>query len=91
MLSTLDTPYEISEPLPPIFGSHLCRRTKPVFLSKSLPNLATISWVTVTEEDRLQEQADEALDYLYDLEITNFYHESKERAAARRGSEDNNC
>ena len=85
-LSTIDVPYQITEPLPPIFGSQLCNRTRPVFLTKSLPNLANILWVTRTDEEKLQEQADEALDYLYDLEIMNYYKEAKEKSAVQRRS-----
>ena len=88
-LSTIDTPYTVSEQLPPIFGSQLCRLSKSVFLSKSVPDLATITWVTQTEEDKQQEEAEDALNYMYNLEIAKFYSEAKEKAAARRRLEDN--
>ena len=52
---TIDTPYNVTDSLPPIFGSQLCLRTKPVFLSKSLPDLSKVSWVLRTEEDVLGE------------------------------------
>ena len=83
-VTTTDIPYAITEPLPPIFGSDLCYRTKPVFLSKCLPNLSQVLWVSHTEEDDLGDRADEALDYLYDREILTFYEEAKKKAAARR-------
>ena len=76
--------YCLSEQLPPIFGSHLCKYTKAIFLSKSLPDLSTITWVSRTDEDTLQELADQALDYLYDCEISNFYEEAKEKAKVVR-------
>ena len=82
--STIDTPYNISEPLPPIFGSDLCYRSKPVFLSKSHPDLSQVLWVTRTEEDTLREEAEQALNYLYDLEVANFYENAKREAVQRR-------
>ena len=86
--STIDTPYQITDSLPPIFGSKLCWTSKSVFLSKSLPMLNQISWVTETEEDILRERADEALDYLYDMEIASFYEEAKKKAASLRNCKD---
>ena len=51
---TIDMPYYIDEPLPPIFGSQLCVQSKPVFMSSSLPNINTMVLVHVTEEDKIQ-------------------------------------
>ena len=62
--TTVDTPYTIAEPLPPIFGSDLCYQTKPGFFTKSLPDLSKASWFSRTEEYILLDQADEALDHL---------------------------
>ena len=83
-ISTIDTPYSISEPLPPIFGSDLCYRSKSVFLSKSQPDLSQVLWVTRTKEDTLQEEAEQALDYLYDLEVATFYEDARRKAIQRR-------
>ena len=63
---TIDTPYCGTAPLPPIFNSKLCIQTKPVYLSKSCPDLRMIVWVTMIEEDLFQEAAEEALNDLYD-------------------------
>ena len=80
----IDIPYLITDPLPQIFGSQLCRKTKPIFLSKSVPDLSQICWVSRTEDEILQAKTDEALDYLYDLEVTNFYEEARKKAADAR-------
>ena len=53
-----------------------------LFLSKSLPDLSKVSWVLRTEEYVLGELADEALDYLYDSEISKFYEDAKKKAIA---------
>ena len=84
---TIDVPYSVTDPLPPIFASKLCLRTRPVFLSKSLPDLIQLSWVSVTEEDILREQADEALDILYDREIASYYEEVYKEACDRKGKD----
>ena len=59
--STIDTPYLITEALPPIFGSHLCLQSKSVHRAKSLPDLAHNSWVANTEEDVIREKAEQVL------------------------------
>ena len=46
-----DVPYLVTEPLPPIFGSQLCYRSKSISLAKSMPNLSVLSWVKVTEDN----------------------------------------
>ena len=79
--STVDTPHLITDPLPPIFGSQLCKKSKSVFLYKSLPDLSFLSWVSFTEDDLLRDQAEKALNWLYDREIENFYLDARERAA----------
>ena len=53
----VDIPYLITDPRHPIFGSQLCRKTKPIFLSKSVPDLSQICWVSRTEDEILQEKA----------------------------------
>ena len=57
----VDTPYSITEALPPIFGSKLCVQTKPGFFTKSLPNLSSIVTVADTEEELILEAAENAL------------------------------
>ena len=57
----VDTPYSITEALPPIFGSKLCVQTKPGLFTKSLPNLSSIVTVADTEEELILEAAENAL------------------------------
>ena len=82
--STVDIPYDVKEPLPPIVASKLCKKTKPVFLSRSLPDLSLVTWVAVTEEDTILESAEEALSEMYEREITEFYHNAKKDAGEAR-------
>ena len=79
-LATVDIPYSLDDPLPPIFGYNLCHVTKPVFLSKSVPDLSKVFWVLKTEDDILKEIAEEALNEQYDQEIVTFYDEAKKLA-----------
>ena len=59
---TLDIPYLVTDALPPIFGSKLCHKSKAInFMSLSLPNLSTVSWVKLTEEDILEDAAEQAM------------------------------
>ena len=59
---TPDTPYLVTDALPPIFGSKLCHRSKAInFFARSLPNLSTLTCVRVMEEDILVEEAEQAL------------------------------
>ena len=64
--NTIDTPYAITDKLPPIFGSKLCTLTRPVFISNSVPNLATLEQVEVNEDDLTRDAAEEALSCVYD-------------------------
>ena len=82
--STIDVPYSGSDPLPPIFGSSLCRSSKPLFLSNSLPDLAQTSWLLTSEDETLQESADQALSDVYDREIIAFYAQAVKEASAAR-------
>ena len=82
--SVVDIPYRVTDPLPPIFGSKFCHQTKRIFLSKSLPDLNSVCWVSTTEDDMLRDKADEALDYLYDMEVVTFYEIAKREAAEER-------
>ena len=75
----------ITDALPPIFGSKLCHRSKAVkFFSRSLPNLSTISWVRVTEEDIQENEAEQALNNQYDRQVDEFYIDAKKKAEAVR-------
>ena len=86
-VQSLDTPYLVTDVLPPIFGSQLCRTTKPIHnrnFSRSLPNMSTISWVRITEEDILEDEAAQALNDQYDRHIQEFYKDAKQKAEAVR-------
>ena len=79
------TPYLVTDALPPIFGSKLCHRSKTInFISRSLPNLSTLTWVRVTEEDILVEEAEQALNNQYDRQVEEFYIDAKKKAEAVR-------
>ena len=83
---TPDTPYTVTDALPPIFGSKLCHNSKAINLfSRSIPNLSTLTWVRVTEEDNiLVEEAEQALNSQYDRQIDEFYIDAKKKAKAVR-------
>ena len=58
-LMNQDIPYRVTQPLPPIFGSQLCHFSKRInHISNSFPNLSTITWVTVTKEDQIRDEAE---------------------------------
>ena len=75
-----DIPYEIEKPLPPIFSSSLVHRSKSVFLSRSHPNLASIRWREITEEELIEQEIDEIEMQNYDKEISDFYEEAAEKS-----------
>ena len=80
-----EVPYLVTTSLPPIFGSQLCRISKPInYLSRSLPDMDTLSWVKVTEEDNVLNAAEEALNEQYDKEVEDYYKEAKIQAEAVR-------
>ena len=79
-----DIPYIITSPLPPIFNSHLCHQSKRLHLSNSLPNLHTIGWITVVPEDKIRDEAEQALSDQYDRQVRDFYDEAKDQAKALR-------
>ena len=83
-ISTIDTPYSVSDPLPPIFGAKVCKRTKLPFISKSLPDISTVTLVDLSEEELIRDAAEEALNLAYDREIANFYDEARGQAARIR-------
>ena len=81
---TIDTPYNVEDPLPPIFSSQLCYPTKPIFLSRSSPDVSKLIWVSTSEEEKIRDLADAALDEMYDQEVKEFYLEARRKAAADR-------
>ena len=50
-------------------------------MARSVPNLAHLHWVSMTPVETSQEEADKALDYLYDRDIELFYEEERREAA----------
>ena len=89
--SNPDTPYRITDPLPPIFSSQLCHQSPRIhLLTKSLPNVNTIDWVTITPEEALRDEAEEALSQHHDDQISYFYKEATERARAKKKELNNN-
>ena len=82
--SSIDIPYCVQDPLPPIFSSQLCWKTKPIHLTNSVPNLTQLLWVSKTEDEMILEEAEQALGDLYDHQIASFYEEAKLKAAAAR-------
>ena len=86
-----DIPYRITAPLPPIFNSQLCYQSKQIpYLSRSLPNLSTVNWVMITEDDILQDEAEQALCDQYDRQILEYYDEAREKTRAVRQVFDEN-
>ena len=89
---TPDVPFLISEPLPPIFGSQLCKISKTIHhLSSSLPDLSTLTWVKFTEEEIIADEAEQALNAQHDREVSDFYEEAKKTAENLRGIFEENC
>ena len=86
-----DLPYLVTEPLPPIFGSQLVQKSKIQHMTRSMPDLATVNWIEVTEEDSILEAAEEALNEQYDRQVERFYKDAKAKTAALREVFDENC
>ena len=82
--NTIDTPYTVTDDLPPIFGSKCCIISKRPFISNSLPNLSTVLMVNVSEDDMIRDAAEEALSLQYDREIEKFYDDARARASGLR-------
>ena len=80
-----DIPYEVNCPLPPIFSSQLCLKSRRIFLSDSLPNLDSVCWSKPDED--FTEEAEEALNDQYDRQIREFYEDERDRVHAARVSE----
>ena len=86
-----DIPYSITSPLPPIFSSQLFHHSKRIhFLSNSLPNLSTITWVRVTEEDEIRDEAEQALCDQYDRQVRAYYDDAQDKAEVVRQVYDEN-
>jgi hypothetical protein len=78
---TQDIPYKVTAYLPPIFNSQLCYQSKRItYLSRSLNNLSTVNWFMYTEDDILQDEAEQALCDQYDRQSTENYEEAREKA-----------
>ena len=75
-----DIPYQITSPLPPIFSSELCYRSRPIFFSNSLPNLARMTQFLPTSD--FNEEAEEALSEQHDRQVREFYLDERERVRA---------
>ena len=80
-----DIPYQITYPLPPIFSSELCYKSRPIFLSDSLPNLASISQFKPSYA--FAEEAEIALSEQYDRQVKEFYEDERDRVRAARAGE----
>ena len=90
-IQSLDVPYLVTDILPPIFGSQLCRRSKTInFISRSLPNLSTLTWVKFTDEDILEDEAEQALNDQYDRQVEEFFEDAKKKSEALRQVYDEN-
>ena len=75
-----DIPYHISAQLPPIFSSKLCNITPRIkYLSRSLPNLDTILWVTPDTS-----YVDEFLSQQHENMVKQVYISRREQAQARK-------
>ena len=81
---TIGTSYKLGDPLPPIFSSQPCYQTKPIFLSRSSPDVSKLTWVSTSGEEKLRDLADAVLDEIYDQEVKEFYREARRKAAADR-------
>ena len=75
-----EIPYKIEAPLPPIFSSSLVFKSRPVFFTRSHPNLSKIRWRNVTEEEIIDDEIDAIEMEKYDNEIEDFYKEAAEKS-----------
>ena len=75
-----DIPYRIDTPLPPIFSSSLVHRSKPGFIARSHPNLATIRWRENSEDDMIIQEIEDIEMQRYDQEIQDFFEEATEKS-----------
>ena len=82
-------PYSVTLPLPPIFNSDLCLYSPRIrTLSISLPKLDSMCWVKTTPEDKLRDEAEEALNDKYDGEVRQFYLTERDRV---KSGDQNQC
>ena len=79
-----DLPYQIDSPLPPIFSSSLVHKSKSLFLKRSHPDLTSIRWVNITDEDVIEQEIEEIEMNNYDTEIREFFQESAEKSRKLR-------
>ena len=64
----------------PIFSSKLRFPSPRIkYLTRSLPNLDTVQLVDTTEDERIRDEAQEALVEHYDNQVKQFYLDRKER------------
>ena len=79
-----EIPYKIEAPLPPIFSSSLVFKSRPVFWTRSHPNLSKIRWRNVTEEEIIDDEIEAIEMEKYEHEIEDFYKEAAEKSRALR-------
>ena len=78
-----DIPYHISAQLPPIFSSKLCNINPRIkYLSRSLPNLDTILWVS--PDTSYVDEAEEFLSQQHENMVKQLYISRREQAQARK-------
>ena len=83
--SNPDVLYLVTDPLPPIFSSQLCYKSRTIhFLSRSMPKLNSILWCP--PEDGYLDSAEEFPAEQYDREIQEFYLEAREQARVKHGA-----
>ena len=80
--SSVDTPYLVDEPIPPIFGSKLCVKTRPHFMSKSLPDISTLTFMATSDDNAICDEDEKVLS-LQD-ELTIYYDEARMTAVVRK-------
>ena len=79
-IKQLQSSYNVTSPLPPIFSSQLCFSTPPIhFLSRSLPRLDTIKWCQ--PEEYMVDDADEYMNNQFEQDLKDFYIEARENEA----------
>ena len=81
-----DIPYQLTSPLPPLFGSKLCYYSRHFkTMSSSLPDLWNVEYTTT---DDMLDAAEDALAEEYEKEVDDFYLEEKERV--KKSKEESN-
>ena len=77
-----EIPYEVTSPLPPIFGNQLCWKSRLFHFSKSLPSLDKLCWCKPDYD--FTDEAEEALNEQYDRQVREFYEDERDRVRASR-------